>query len=792
MAIADLGYFVLDAKVETAAYTIRALRDDEREQLTISLLGEVNSLVAEVGSPFSVAKYRDHRALKRYQAEQELGLLESKQYVHFVGGRFPQYRHDTKKIANAAAAETSLYPPLIAFRLLMEDDKENALLTCVQDKRDHRAFVAQPRRFDDLPNHSFAYWLNKSYRRAFLDLEAFANDDRTVKQGLATAKDPRFVRAWWEVDASETCPPDEHPSVFSGPYCVAGPYRWFPFSKGGKYSPYFGEIPHVINWFRHGEEVRAYSGSVIRNPDYYFRPGLTYLSRNTVRTCAMPLPAGTVFGHTGPGVFADKNDLPNALARFSSYVVDGFLSVSHGQGVERMSHRKQYEVGIMKCVPWSNTKDEEVLKLVNIAHESILAIRANEETSRFFLGSDVDTKRHLEAAVDALWQIDLVVAGEFGVDVHDLLLKGASDDEKKKSANQEIRAALKLAGGFPDKKTVAHNQLSYAVGCVFGRWDIQFVLGTKQGPSPPEIFDPLPISSPGMLTDADGLPADTTPKNYPIDIQWDGILVDDPGIDGNHPKPNDIVKRVRDVLVAIHGTDAESTEQDICTTLKIDDLRDYFKGASQYFERHQKAYRKGGRDAPIYWPLASASGSYTLWIYYPRLNEQTLYTAVNKYVVPKIEEVERRVLKIGEAIGDLSGKEATEMQDERDSLLTFQTELETFRDELLRIADLPYKPDLNDGVMICAAPLWESIAHSTWSQKLKTCWEGLSEGEFDWAHLAFSIWPERVRAAADTDLSIAIAHGLATGDEVFGDDVQDDPDEDDETVGDEDEGDEDE
>jgi hypothetical protein len=791
LTIADLGYFVLDAKVETAAYTIRALRVDEREHLTVSLLKEVNALVAEAGSPFSVAKYREHRALKRYQAEQELGHLESKQYVRFVGGHFPQYTHDADRIANAPVVQTPLYPPLIAFRLLMEPDKDEALLACVQDKCDHRTFLAQPCRFDDLPNHSFAYWLNKSYRRSFLAFEAFADEGKTVKQGLATANDPRFVRAWWEIQASEACPPIVHPAGFTGPYCVAAPYRWFPFSKGGKYSPYFGEIPHVINWYRHGEELRAFSGSVIRNPDYYFRPGLTYLSRNTVRTCAMPLPAGTVFGHTGPGIFADIQELPNALARFSSYVVDGFLSVSHGQGVERMSHRKQYEVGTMKCVPWSSTFDKEVLELVHTAHKSILAIRSIEESSRFFVGANVDTERHLDTAVDALWRLDLAVAREYGVDVHDLLLKGNSDEEKRKSANQEIRSALKLAGGFPDKKTAAHNQISYAVGCVMGRWDIQFVLGSKQPPGLPGIFDPLPTCSPGMLTNNDGLPASISAKGYPIEVQWDGILVDDAGIDGNHPKENDIVKRVRDGLVLIHKSNAENKEREICSTLKLNDLRDYFRGSCQFFERHQKNYRKGGRDAPIYWPIASALGSYTLWIYYPRLSEQTLYTAVNKYVVPKIEEVSRRIVQIGEAIGELTGKQAIEMQDERARCLKLQSELETFRDELLRIAGLPYKPNLNDGVMICAAPLWESIAHNAWSQKLKACWESLSEGEFDWAHLAYSIWPDRVRTAASADLSIALAHGLATGVEIFGND-EDEVSDGDESLEDDDEGDDDE
>ncbi|MEX1230037.1 MAG: DNA methyltransferase [Planctomycetaceae bacterium] len=767
LVIADLGYFVLDAKVETAAYVLRGLRNEEREQVAISLLEQVNSLIAEAGSPFSVARYRDHRSLKRHQAEYELELLAQRGFLRFVPGHFPQYTHIRETIAAAQPAVVPHYPPMLCFRLLMETEKEHNLLNCIQNKTDHRSFVAQPSRFNDIPYHSFAYWLNPSYRRAFVDRVQFDDQDRTVKQGLATADDPRFVRAWWEVPATSVCPPDKHSEQYSGPYCVVGNYRWFPFSKGGKFSPFYGEIPHVINWHLNGSELRSFSRSVIRNPDYYFRPGLTYLSRTTVRTCAMPLPAGSVFGHTGPGIFVATEFLPVALARFNTFVIDGFLSVSHGQDVEPMSHRKQYEVGIMQRVPWSECCDERIEDLVRQAHRHILAIRSVDEISRFFTGKPSNSETHLDYAVDVLWQIDEVVAKDYKVDVHDLLMKGADRDAKHASAKQGMRKSLKLAGGFPDKKTACHNQISYALGCAFGRWDVRFALGKRPLPDVPDAFSPLPICPPGMLTADGGLPAIATPVDYPLSqIAWDGILVDDPGLDGVHPKPNDIVECVRTVWRLLHGDGAEQVEQELCTTLKVENLRAYFCSANEFFERHRKAYRKGGRDAPIYLPLATKSGLYSLWIYYPRLTDQTLYTAVNKYVGPKIDEVNRRIVQIDEELAMKSGREAADLRIDREKLQSFVTELEAFRVELLRVAGLPYQPDLNDGVLICAAPLSAIIPHNAWAKKLQEVWKKLSDGDLDWAHLAFSIWPDRVRQTAAGDLSIAIAHGLATGEEL--------------------------
>ena len=777
--IADLGYFVLDAKVETAAYTLRSLRPDERAQLTSSLLSDLNSLISDVGTPVSTAKYRNYRKLKRHQAERELESLVDEGYLTWVNGHFAQYSPVREAISTAPCAVTPYYSPLVCFRLLTEKDKEQTLLHCITDPSNRRVFVVEARQFDALPNQSFAYWLPASLREHFRKLPAFENTERLVRVGLQTSDDFRFVRAWWEVPPSRRCPPTAHPAEYSGSYCVVGDYKWFPFAKGGKFSPYFGEIPCVVNWCRDGLELKAWASSlynnshwsrIIKNVEHYFRPGLTGWRRISVRTCAIPLPAGSIFGDSGPAIFTTQRDLPAAAARFCSYVFDDFLSVQHGQGVECQTHRKTYEVGMFQRLPWKSETTPTLEALVNDASREVRRLRSSEETARCFLVPSQISVVALEQAVSTLLRVEECVASEYDVTIESLL-SGGDDCEKTKLVRDENTRVLKLAGGFPDQKTAAHNRISYAVGCVYGRWDIRYTLGTRKASDPPGPFDALPVCSPGMLTGDDGLPASSTPDEYPTEIQWDGILVDDAGLDGNHAKPNDILRRVRDVLKMLHGDNTENTEQEICEVLKLDDLRDLFRGSCQFFERHQKAYRKGGRDAPIYWPLATRSGDYTLWIYYPRLNDQTLYTAVNKYVSPKVDEINRRIVKIDEELNEATGREAADLRDELEAGQSLLSELETFRDELLRIAALPYKPDLNDGVMICAAPLCELIAHNAWSKKLKACWKSLTDAEYEWANLAFSIWPDRVREAAENDLSIAIAHGLATGSELYEDEI---------------------
>ena len=168
-----------------------------------------------------------------------------------------------------------------------------------------------------------------------------------------------------------------------------------------------------------------------------------------------------------------------------------------------------------------------------------------------------------------------------------------------------------------------------------------------------------------------------------------------------------------------------------------------------------RQYSKSGRKSPIYWPLSTASGSYTLWFYYPSLTRQTLYTAINDFVEPKLSHVAGDVAA-------LRNKGAARSRDEEkrfEAVEALELELLELRDQLLKIAPA-WHPNHDDGVQITAAPLWPLFRHKPWQKILKETWAKLEKGDYDWAHLAMSYWPDRVRAKCQTDKSLAIAHGL--------------------------------
>jgi hypothetical protein len=255
--------------------------------------------------------------------------------------------------------------------------------------------------------------------------------------------------------------------------------------------------------------------------------------------------------------------------------------------------------------------------------------------------------------------------------------------------------------------------------------------------------------------DANALPSKDAAKKptiqdseYPIRISWRGILVDDAG------HPQDIVGRARETLEIILADKAEDIEQEVCEILCVSSLRDYFGKPGNFFADHLKRYSKSRRQAPIYWPLSTASGSYTLWLYYLRLTDQTLYICVNDFVEPKLKIVSESASRLRQ-----KPHRSSEEEKELERLGDLELELKDFLDELLRIAAF-WKPSLNDGVQITAAPLWKLFKYAPWQRTLKDTWAKLERGDYDWAQLACSIWPKRVREKCKKDKSLAIAHDL--------------------------------
>lgn len=555
-----------------------------------------------------------------------------------------------------------------------------------------------------------------------------------------------------------------------------------------------------------------------QNIDYYFRPGLTWGDRTSSFLSVKPWPSGGVFSVKGSAGFIKHEFLLQVCGLMNTKLFNILLEmlVNAGSTVSR-----SYQVGIIGIVPFACeiTATTGIGKLVQRAwllkekldtitdtsHAFVLPVLLQENGTTLSNRTEAWSKREKEIGAELISiQVEI---DKIALDIY----KFTEEERKcvdtglwKKDSEDEVGAENDFIVPDYSEEDISKpsftltncncsllvaNFLSWCVGVLIGRFDIRHALDSSLIPGVPDPFDPLPVCSPGMLMGPDGLlakpgqivseewlrarpdaatlPPEGSVKNptisddeYPIRISWDGILVDDPGFNGGQPHRDDIVRRVREVLELLWGDRAQAIEEEACEILGVSELREYFRKPSGFFQDHLKRYSKSRRKAPIYWPLSTASGSYTVWLYYHRLNDQTLFAAVNKYIDPKIAEVQRATSRLESEIAEGAGRGAASLRDRLNEGRALLGELQELREELLRVAGLPYKPNLNDGVIITAAPLHKLFRLRSWAKDTKSCWEKLGRGDYDWAHLAYTLWPERVKEVCRRDRSIAIAHGL--------------------------------
>ncbi len=604
------------------------------------------------------------------------------------------------------------------------------------------SFYISSKLFYSIPNHSIAYWLPIKFLSVFEKLDLIEGNAATIKVGLQTGDDFRFVRTAWEIPINEISKQKNR-------------LKWVPHAKGGENSPFYSDIHLLVNWENDGSEIREHKSSTIRNSQFYFSKGLTFPYR-VFRFSPAILPSGCITGVTGMGIFPMNFSVEALVTALNTDYVNKFVSIWLG----RIEMGSLYQAGTIQSIPFPTIDYEVDKQLAEIGKKQILLridLAKYLENTKYFYAPIISIKEKLkdiaqefnqqldnykEKSLNLFFQANDIMGQLYG-------LKDQHDEFIHQYPKKESTFAHTLGISKIEKIEIATRIISYIIGVILGRWNIRLLL-INNSEKIQNSYDTLPILSPGMLQNYyKNLPEDTdTLIDYPIHINWSGIIVEDSEIS------EDIVFQAQKIIAYIWKTKHSNIEQEICNALNINSLRQYFSKSAKFFNDHLRVYSKSRRQAPIYWPLQTPSGSYTLWVYYHRLTGQTLYTCTNDFVEPKLKSVT-------DDLNDLRSKSNRSSTEEKElaKLTDLEAELKDFRDELLRIAKF-WKPNLNDGVQITAAPLWKLFQHRQWQKKLKATWEKLEKGDYDWAHLACSIWPERVLKKCHSDRSLAIAHDV--------------------------------
>lgn len=629
--------------------------------------------------------------------------------------------------------KTTALTPFI--RLLIMKNKESLLLKEIESlrnaKKPENTFLIRQDQLSIIDGYPFVYWIPMSVAVKISAREPIEPRHAQIRVGLQTGNDFRFLRLWWEVPNLNIAYPDT-PQDATGcreQYLSATANKstcWCFYSKIDKAATFAAPIHLVVNWGKNGKEIKSYhegnghsASKYVMSENLYFMPGFSYMLRSS-RLIPYIVPRGVIPAAGRSQIYPLPGEEDNVLIAISSNVASAvarFKGENFGQ--------PKFQNSMVASIPVFEIDDKEKAEILhNIRNRYDLCKDQYEidETAIQFSGNKLhhnNSSEKLDRRSLIGRQSELKIAASYNLTNSELSMleidmMESINSPKWMSDHDDTEAV--------DENISTDDILSWAMGVAMGRFKISTASNSSTKLTVEDPFKPIPNYSPAMAK----IPAEQFHSA-------DGILVSE---HGHENCLHAIVNRVLDEIKENINVDIEQWFQ------------------RSFFQLHLKKYSKSRRQAPIYWPLQPPSGSYTLWVYYHRLTEQTLYNCVNDFVEPRLKSVT-------DDLNTLRNQSARSSQEEKDlaRLTDLEAELKDFRDELLRIAKF-WKPNLNDGVQITAAPLWKLFQHKAWQKKLKQTWEKLEKGDYDWAHLACSIWPERVLRKCHQDRSLAIAHDV--------------------------------
>jgi hypothetical protein len=653
-------------------------------------------------------------------------------------------------------SEQSTRAPRATFLRLVEvDNKSSALQATGRPLLD--SYYVPLESLRRLPGSAFGYWLPSSITALFNSVRTIGSVAET-RIGMGTLDDFRFLRTWWESP--------QHAGLV-------------PFVKAANAGPWYSDLQMLVRWGTEGNELKAFvakrvgsASRKIQSEEYYLRPGLSWSRRPHRRGWFRLIARGAIVADNGPMAYGPLDWISKAVVLLNSSLVYYLMNGLMSRGQSGAGQTLIYEAGSVDRLPLpAEEPPESMVKSAHLGWSLRRSLDTVNEVSHSFVvpavlqvdgGSFVARSKAWStrlAAVEAELaglqvEIDALCFDLYGISEEDRRvitegsgvvdndhMSGASEDEEDEEDGADV--------GSGDLRGLAAQLVSWAVGVTVGRFDVRLATGERAWSPEPDPFDPLPASSPGMLTGEDGLPIDAPPPGYPVSTS--PVLVFDPG------HPLDITARVRSVFDVVFGDEADVWWAEVGEALgaREGEVRAWL--AKGLFDHHLKLHSKSRRKAPVLWPIGTASGSYLIWLYGHRVTSDSLFQVVHDIVGPTIALADERLTQLRQTAGPLP---SASQRHDIDKQSLFIDELRELAQRIEAVAPL-CTPDLSDGVVIVLAPLWQLFAHyPAWSRELKGHWAKLAAGSYDWSHIAMHLWPERVIRKCSEDLSLAIAHNL--------------------------------
>ena len=538
------------------------------------------------------------------------------------------------------------------------ENQEPKVLAAIQDYSHDYCFETLQSKFDLITGKPIAYWLKDSIYHVFEEgttLDKFG----MPRQGMATADNGTFMRHWFEVSIDNL-----------DLYCKdakATLKKWYPHSKGGSLRRWYGNNDFVMNWQNDGSAVRAYPKSVVRNPDYYFKPGITWSDLTISWFSARYVPEGFTFDSAGPTYFVNNPDLlPYLTGYFNSWVFQEFLNISC-QGMH-------YSNGIIAKLPvMFGTKEQHEI-ITNIVNECIALSKKDWdeiETSWDFkrtpymidgetIVEDIVNKRIEEKASEVqLLRSREAMLNELFADIFSM-----QDVTPSKGICEPTLREI-------TPRSAIIELISYSVGCMFGRYS---------------------IDEPGLIY-AGGKWEQTKYKTYIPDN--DAII---PICDDEYFEDDIVGRFVKFVETVFGSVTLEENLRYIADILggkgsSREVIRGYF--LNDFYADHLKAYQK----RPIYWLFDSGKkDGFKCLVYMHRYQPDTIARIRTDYVHEQQSRYRTAIADLEQRISNTTTSERVRLNKRLTTIKAQAEEVRIFEEKVHHFADQMISIDLDNGV----------------------------------------------------------------------------------------------
>lgn len=321
--------------------------------------------------------------------------------------------------------------------------------------------------FSFIPDRPLAFRAGENVHKAFKEKKI--GDLYTVKQGMTTGNNKKFLRYWYNVpfDTIGFGMSDCRLAKASGK-------KWFPYNKGGKFRKWYGNNEYVVMYENDGEEMKEYTSHLpqgtwvrLKSRDYYFRESVTWSFISSSHFGVRFSPVGSIFDVAGSSLFGD--DLLYVLAFLSTKTAFYLLQV--------VNPSMNYQIRDVKSLPFivDNDKKEYIQTLakrcIEISRENWDSLETSYDFSKdplVVLGKKCGSlKKSAKEYIDICQKkFDSILKAENELGIIFAKMYGLLEDLDYKVYSQDITIKI------PDEKELIKNLISYCVGCAFGRYSV--------------------------------------------------------------------------------------------------------------------------------------------------------------------------------------------------------------------------------------------------------------------------------------------------------------------------------